>query len=106
MDNLRVRDLAERLPDLLGAEPPDATCLARGIIREPAGEFVTIGIADGHDVPLLKFAANLDDADGQQAFLARLQREPGATIDHEMPLGPCRQPDPALPCPLGLSLRQ
>ncbi len=95
--DLHIRTMAQGRGDLLGPQSLDPRDIGAGVVGQPAGEFAAGRIVQRHDVPLLKVAARLDDADRQQAAALLLDRPAGAGVDGQPAAGLGGKADPALP---------
>src|SRR5712664_4248791 len=66
MDDFLVRNCADGLADLFGAQAADFASVGGGIIRQAAGKLRALGIAKGDHVPLEKRADHLHHTDRQE----------------------------------------
>ena len=74
MDDLVIKRGAQSMAGLVSMQAPDPLGVGGRVVGEPAGEFVARRVANTDDVAFLELAGDLDDADGEQALRARLER--------------------------------
>ena len=87
MDDFVVALLAQELVDLLGLAALDPVDLPGRVVGEADGEGAAFRVHQLHRGALAEAAEDLDDAGGQQAFVAWHQGRPGPLVHQDGALG-------------------
>ena len=106
MDDFVVRAMAKDCDDFFRSSAGNPPQFVGAVVRESAGEFLTIFAAEGNDVALLKVAFDPRDSDRQQASALLLDGLLGTGVKTKPATGLRREANPAFARCDGRSLCQ